>query len=155
MSNRYFGLYRGVVSKKDDLMRIKAFVPEVLGEFESPWASPCVPLGVRTVPDVNTHVWIEFESGDPSRPIWMGTAGGEVPSVVKTMANISFEVGLVVVEGELSDGKILYLSGEGNPLSRQQEYLKYAPVGSEYSDTETGDKWMKTNNGWKKLAFVT
>jgi len=59
----------------EGLMRIKALVPDVLGEQETTWAAPCVPPGVRSVPEVGTRVWIEFEAGDPSRPIWMGTAG--------------------------------------------------------------------------------
>ncbi len=78
MSNQYFGPYRGIVTDNDDpsgLMRIKAHVQEIFGEVETPWASPCVPPGVRSVPDVGAIVWIEFEAGDPARPIWMGTAG--------------------------------------------------------------------------------
>ena len=80
MSERFFGPYRGIVTDNDDpsgLMRIKARVPEIFGELETPWALPCVPPGVRSVPEIGTLVWIEFEAGDPSRPIWMGTAGVE------------------------------------------------------------------------------
>ena len=76
--SRYFGPYRGIVTDNDDptdRMRIRVRVPEVLGELENPWASPCVPPGVGAVPDVGSRVWIEFEAGDPSHPVWMGTAG--------------------------------------------------------------------------------
>jgi hypothetical protein len=46
------------------------------------WARPCVPYGHFFVPPIGTHVWIEFEGGDLSYPIWVGTwfADGEVPS---------------------------------------------------------------------------
>jgi hypothetical protein len=78
MNNQYFGPYRGQVTNNvdpDGLMRIKARVPDVLGELETNWALPCVPPGFGSVPDVGTSVWIEFEAGDPTYPIWMGTFG--------------------------------------------------------------------------------
>jgi hypothetical protein len=78
--SRYFGKYRGVVKDNKDpknLGRIKAGVPEVLGDVDSGWALPCVPYagegtGQYTIPPVGAGVWIEFEAGDPSRPIWSG-----------------------------------------------------------------------------------
>jgi uncharacterized protein involved in type VI secretion and phage assembly len=78
---RFYGKYRGIVQEVNDeekLGRIRAYVPEVYGEDEiSPWAMPCVPLagaahGLVCLPEVDDGVWIEFEAGDPSRPIWTG-----------------------------------------------------------------------------------
>ena len=61
-------------------------VPEVLGEIPSGWALPCAPYagtarGFFAVPPIGAGVWIEFEAGDVSRPIWTGGwwATGEVP----------------------------------------------------------------------------
>lgn len=84
-ANRYYGKYRGLVADNDDpqqLGRIKARVPEVLGDVTSGWALPCVPYagngsGQYTVPEPDTGVWIEFEAGDPSRPIWSGCWWGD------------------------------------------------------------------------------
>ena len=80
MNNQFFGLYRGVVTNNKDprgLMRIVVRVPEVLGELETDWALPCVSIGVGSIlmPEIGTDVWIEFEAGDISRPVWMGTLG--------------------------------------------------------------------------------
>lgn len=83
--SRYFGKYRGLVRDVDDpqnLGRIKAQVPEVLGEEDSPWAWPAVPFaganhGLVLLPEVGDGVWIEFEAGDLSRPIWTGGWWGE------------------------------------------------------------------------------
>lgn len=89
MRSRYFGKYRGLVADVDDpenLGRIKATVPEIYAEQQSPWAFPSVPFagaghGLVVLPEVDDGVWIEFEAGDPSRPIWAGTwwASGEMP----------------------------------------------------------------------------
>jgi hypothetical protein len=78
--SRYFGKYRGIVRENEDpesLGRVRALVPEVLGDVVSGWALPCTPYagsgsGQFTVPPVDAGVWIEFEAGDVSRPIWTG-----------------------------------------------------------------------------------
>jgi len=86
--NRYFGKYRGLAVDNNDPTsrgRIKVRVPAVLGDLEI-WAMPCVPyagngVGFHCLPEPETGVWIEFEAGDPSYPIWTGCfwADGELP----------------------------------------------------------------------------
>lgn len=88
-TDRFYGKYRGLVAINVDplsLGRLKAMVPEVLGEIPSSWALPCAPYagtgaGFFAVPPIGAGVWIEFEAGDVSRPIWTGAwwATGEVP----------------------------------------------------------------------------
>ena len=88
-TDRFYGKYRGLVAINVDplnLGRLKALVPEVLGEIPSSWALPCAPYagtgaGFFAVPPIGAGVWIEFEAGDVSRPIWTGAwwATGEVP----------------------------------------------------------------------------
>jgi uncharacterized protein involved in type VI secretion and phage assembly len=90
LDNRYYGKYRGYVSNVSDpesTGRIKAYVPRLLGEAETGWALPCTPYagpdqGLYTIPDVGAGVWIEFEGGDVSRPIWTGCywAKGDLPA---------------------------------------------------------------------------
>lgn len=79
--SRYYGKYRGLVTDNSDpsaIGRIKAQVPDVFGaDVVTPWATPCAPyagpgLGQFMIPPVGAGVWIEFEAGDPSRPIWCG-----------------------------------------------------------------------------------
>ena len=60
--------------------RIKARVPDVLGDRESGWAMPCAPfggsgMGFIALPSVDAGVSIEFEYGDPDYPIWSGCWG--------------------------------------------------------------------------------
>ena len=80
--SRYYGKYRGKVaenspSSPNNRGMIKVLVPEVLGDRVSNWAMPCVPyagegVGQFMIPPVNAGVWVEFEAGDISRPIWSG-----------------------------------------------------------------------------------
>ena len=86
--NHYFGKYRGKVEDTNDTTscgRIKVSVPAVLGE-ERVWAMPCVPyagdkIGSYMIPQKGSGVWVEFEGGDPSYPVWSGCfwANGELP----------------------------------------------------------------------------
>lgn len=88
LRTRFYGKYRGIVSDVDaSTMRIKAIVPTVLGETETGWCTPCVPyagpnVGFAFLPEVQSGVWIEFEGGDVSYPIWVGGywRDGEVPA---------------------------------------------------------------------------
>jgi hypothetical protein len=88
-ADRFYGKYRGLVLNNQDpsnLGRLQANVPEVLGGIPTGWAIPAAPYagtgaGFFAVPLVGAGVWIEFEAGDVSRPIWSGAwwAAGEVP----------------------------------------------------------------------------
>jgi len=79
-ASKFFGKYRGTVTdNRDPLLRarLKIQVPQVLGDAEV-WALPCVPyagkdVGLFALPKTGTMVWIEFEAGDPSYPIWTGS----------------------------------------------------------------------------------
>lgn len=79
LEDRFFGKYRGVVKDNQDPTgrgRLEVLVPAVMGE-QPVWAMPCVPyagknMGLYTIPEAGTGVWVEFEAGDPSYPIWVG-----------------------------------------------------------------------------------
>ena len=80
-----FGKYRGIVDSLGsgaELGLIKALVPEVLGEEVSQWARPAVPFagakhGFLALPEVGDGVWIEFEAGNVTQPIWSGFWWGD------------------------------------------------------------------------------
>jgi len=88
MEGCFFGKYRGLVTDNQDPTgcgQLKVIVPAVMGEEEI-WARPCVPyagnnMGLYAIPEPKTGVWVEFEAGDPSYPIWVGCfwADGQAP----------------------------------------------------------------------------
>jgi uncharacterized protein involved in type VI secretion and phage assembly len=88
VKGHYFGKYRGLVMDNSDPTnrgRLKVQVPAVLDSLEV-WAMPCVPyagnsVGFYSLPEPKTGVWIEFEGGDPSYPVWTGCfwADNELP----------------------------------------------------------------------------
>jgi hypothetical protein len=92
-ADHFFGKYRGLVANNMDPLsqgRLQAMVPEVLGEIPSGWAVPCAPYagpqaGFFAIPPVGAGVWIEFEAGDTSRPIWVGAWWGTAEVPMKPM----------------------------------------------------------------------
>lgn len=87
--SRFYGKYRGSVTEVEEggRGRIKAKVPSVLGDTPTGWCMPCVPyagkdVGIAFLPEVGSGVWIEFEGGDVSYPIWTGCywRDDEIPS---------------------------------------------------------------------------
>ena len=92
--NRFYGKYRGTVTDVDAAtMRVKASVPDVLPMGGTGWAMPCVPyagpqVGFIMLPEVGSGVWIEFEQGDVSYPIWVGCywSSGDIPSAASATA---------------------------------------------------------------------
>jgi hypothetical protein len=89
---KFYGKYRGTVINNIDpeqIGRIMAIVPAVSNVIPTSWAMPCVPFagkaeGFFAVPQIGSGVWIEFEGGDPDKPIWVGGFWGafaEVPTL--------------------------------------------------------------------------
>jgi hypothetical protein len=70
-NSRFFGLYRGVVitATPEGVLTLK--VPQVLANQVT---GPALPVGnvVGLLPEVNEGVWVLFEGGDPSYPLWIG-----------------------------------------------------------------------------------
>lgn len=107
MSKQFFGKYRGTVTDiQDPLMtlRIRAKVPDVMGDLESGWAMPCVPfggsgMGFFALPKVGAGVWIEFEHGDPDYPIWTGCWFGSMAELPSDLLAPPYKKIMLVTEG--------------------------------------------------------
>lgn len=89
---KFYGKYRGFVVDNADpeqRARLRLSVPSVLADAVTGWALPCLPFGglaghgLFLVPEVDARIWVEFEEGDLSQPIWTGTfwqKSGDPPS---------------------------------------------------------------------------
>jgi len=104
-SPKFFGVYRGTVVNNIDPMqlgRITAIVPDVSGITPTTWAMPCVPvagkqMGTYMVPQIGSGVFMQFEAGDPDRPVWIGGWWGtaaEVPALA--LAGVPADPNIVI-----------------------------------------------------------
>jgi uncharacterized protein involved in type VI secretion and phage assembly len=81
---RFYAKYRATVVDNNDPIargRLKVRVPAVMGETDV-WALPCLPLagpgmGAYLMPEIGAGVWVDFEDGNPSFPIWSGGFWGD------------------------------------------------------------------------------
>lgn len=138
--DRFWGKYRGLVTDVQDpdtLGRLRATIPEVLAEVESGWALPCVPyagagVGLHLIPPPGSGVWIEFEAGDPSRPIWTGCwwGAGELTSDdtpdVKFLRTANHQV---VLDDTAGSEAVRITDQQGNTLTLDADGVKLAHHG--------------------------
>jgi hypothetical protein len=75
---KFYGKYKGICRDIHDPKmrgRIRAEIPAVLGrglQSWSSWAEPCLQANSFQLPEEGDGVWVEFEGGNPSQPIWSG-----------------------------------------------------------------------------------
>ncbi len=122
--NRFYGKYRGTVTEVEDSGRIKALVPAVLGDQKTGWCLPCLPYagdqcGVAFLPEKDSGVWIEFEGGDVSYPIWVGCYwhDGEKPSRVKWHVKVIKTKGNQQIVLDDNDHSITMTDSNGNSVT--------------------------------------
>ena len=157
LRSRFYGKYRGIVTDVDSsTLRIKATVPAVLGSVPTGWALPCVPyagdgVGFFFLPEVGAGVWIEFEGGDVSYPIWTGCywRSGELPSdaspttrgvVTKADSKLLFDDDAETVSLEDTNGNTVTLDSSGVTSSRGSQKVT------------VGDSSVSVNDGAFEVA---
>jgi uncharacterized protein involved in type VI secretion and phage assembly len=136
----FYGKYRGVVSAVDPATcRITARVPSVLGDTDTGWCMPCVPYagpqcGIAFLPEAGSGVWIEFEGGDVSYPVWTGCYwrdGEPPPEAAPNVKVIVTAAGhkLILNDDEASitisdpNGNMVVLNASGITLSKASQQV--------------------------------
>ena len=160
-TSKYFGKYRGtVVGNVDPLQRgrLQVLVPTLLG-VEASWAMPCVPyagdgVGFYFLPELGTSVWVEFEAGDISYPIWSGCfwneggiAAADADPKIKFLKTKKFKLRIDDGNGEII---IENDSGSQIKLTAQEILIKSSNVTQEVSaarKTELTSASFRVNNG--------
>ncbi|MBV9211824.1 MAG: hypothetical protein JOZ52_14380 [Acidobacteria bacterium] len=164
-SSRFCCKYRGKVADVDDpekLGRIRALVPEIYGETEtSPWAMPAAPFagnqhGFVFIPEVDDGVWIEFEAGDISRPIWAGGwwADGELPApgAPKVRAIVTTEGHKFVLDDDAKEIQLLHSGGAELKMTDSDISLTIGQ--SEFKMTSAGEISLKAGTTEIKLSLT-
>jgi uncharacterized protein involved in type VI secretion and phage assembly len=153
LRNRFYGKYRGAVTEIDDAtLRIKAKVPAVLGEQASGWCMPCVPyagksVGIVFLPEVGAGVWIEFEGGDVSYPIWSGCywRAGEMPEDAKPKVKVIVTKEKLKILFDDENKKIEISDANDNTITLDSDGLKLAHGDSK--KIEISSSAVKINDG--------
>lgn len=104
VAKRHWGKYRGTVVDNQDIPPSGRLLVSVPGIVITNWAMPCVPLadilaGTFVRPRIGANVWVEFERGDPDKPIWVGCWWGEgqIPRMAEEY-NAVPEVSVMTIE---------------------------------------------------------
>jgi uncharacterized protein involved in type VI secretion and phage assembly len=151
MRSRHYGIYRGVVTDVDAAtMRVKASVPSVLPNSTTGWAMPCVPyagpqVGFVMLPEIGSGVWITFEGGDPSYPVWVGMywASSDIPSQASaTVKSIIASAGSIAMDNNA--GSITLTDAQQNTVTLDSSGVT-AKSGS--SSVAIGSGGVNVNNG--------
>ncbi len=160
VESRYYGKYPGIVTDVDDpsaVGRIRARVPEVFGEdTQSGWATPSAPVGgganrgFFALPDVGDTVWIEFEAGDITRPIWAGTFWG-APSSTGGQDDLGTASGSEAPEGAdnpAGPGQNVWRTSAGHVISMDDQggiVVVAEAAGAEIRITASGEITIKAD----------
>jgi len=127
---KFYGKYRGTVTDNADPMqlgRLQVTVTDApLCGNGSGWAMPCVPyagknVGLFLIPPKDALVWVEFEEGDPDKPIWAGCfwASGEMPAspAVAETKLLKTDAGTIMLNDQKGSGSITIKMNDQNELT--------------------------------------
>jgi uncharacterized protein involved in type VI secretion and phage assembly len=100
----------------------------VLGDTTSGWCLPCVPYAgdqaaICFLPERGAGVWIEFEGGDPSFPIWVGCYWheNEIPDRVKPDVKVIRTKANQEIVLDDNHHSISISDGSGNSVTMDQD----------------------------------
>jgi hypothetical protein len=135
VAKRHWGKYRGSVVDNQDIPPRGRLLVSVPGIVITNWALPCLPVasiesGTFMRPQIGSNVWVEFERGDPDKPVWTGCFWGEadLPPIAfeedlipaeTIMSMVTSVNGIVVsdvpvpVSGPAPPGNVVITSGDG------------------------------------------
>ncbi len=105
VAKRHWGKYRGTVVDNHDVPPSGRLLVSVPGIVITNWAMPCVPLadvatGTFMRPRIGDNVWVEFERGDPDKPIWVGSwwGAGQIPAMALASAIVPPVLSVMTIE---------------------------------------------------------
>ena len=164
----YYGIYRAQVQEidEDDQARVKVTVPSLGKEKEKieSWAYPCVPFagnghGAVFMPEKKDWVWLVFEGGNLSTPIYMGGwyAEQELPAefqgkLGKARGFRSKSGSHIMIDDEAEEVRVLGRSTDDNGT----EFNSYISIRAKDKEiiiqTDGGDVIYLADDGIKMIS---
>jgi hypothetical protein len=137
-SRRHYGKHRGTVINNEDPYFQGRLMVSVPGIVISNWALPCVPLtdlamGTYVRPRIGANVWVEFERGDPNKPIWVGCywGKGDEPDLAKASRAVPPVNAVISMETKLNGISIcdIPIAGSNVLIRSPQATIMLTPTG--------------------------
>jgi uncharacterized protein involved in type VI secretion and phage assembly len=153
---RFPDLYVARVETVEDLGRIQVSIPSIF-EANDPsafaWARPCMPFAHFFVPNVGDFVWVAFENGDPSAPVWLGIwyPQGTVPSEADVSPPVKRVIrsasGHVIVMDDTDGSEALSITDKfGNSIEMRQNAVLIKCVADLTIDASGKNVVIKANS---------
>lgn len=112
--DKFYGKYRALVASDVDPTasgRLQVSVP--LAGLTDVWAEaslPPVPRSLLSMPAVGSTIWVEFEGGDPSLPVWTGAtwdSQADVPAdlTIESSGTLTLRAGAVTVASAVTQAQ--------------------------------------------------
>jgi uncharacterized protein involved in type VI secretion and phage assembly len=151
----FYGKYRATVTDNNDPNQsgcVKVQVPALFDDSETDWATPCVPYatpdhGFFVMPEIGDTVWVEFEAGDPSRPIWTGGwfPQGKAPALKPEQKQFETAGGQhILIDDTSGSMQIEIKDGNGNTVTLTSSGITLARGGIKIEITDSS---VSVNDG--------
>jgi hypothetical protein len=166
VATSYFGKYRGIVTDvndPDNQCRIKARVDGLLNGQETGWALPVAPFagdghGMVMLPELDSGVWIEFEAGQLSAPLWSGAwwADGQRPNPqgAKVRVIVSEKGHKVILDDENNELKLVH--GSSTEVTPMEIKISGSEIMLSFGlcDIKISNDNISLNNGQIKIGLA-
>ncbi len=169
---RFFGIYNGIVVNNSDpssTNRLQISVPQITGDDFLNWAEPSLKSAV-VLPEVGDKVWVTFESGDTSYPVWMSGSNSVADAVYGAFSSYVDQSAILGFPKAMQFEKIDEANGisiaNDNSATPKKTRITFATAGTynlqfsaQFKNTHTQDHdvyiWLRKNGSSATGADLT
>jgi len=170
--SRFFGIYSGIVVNNSDpssANRLQISVPQITGDDFLNWAEPSL-TGDIVLPAVGDKVWVTFESGDTSYPVWMSGSNSVADAVYGAFSSYVTQYATTASPKAMQFEKTDEANGvsiaNDNSTSPKKTRITFATAGTynlqfsaQFKNTHTQDHdvyiWLRKNGSSATGADLT
>jgi phage baseplate assembly protein gpV len=163
LTPQYFGKYKAQVvdsyDEKEQRGRVRVKCPTVLGDDMSGWCEPCFTStndlsGDFSLPTVGETVWVEFEEGDPNKPIWIGNWHSENKTPLETIRGKENQPAASPLRDyKENHDKVRVISFDKCTLVMHKDYMRlyFGEAGDSEFYTNFDECYLSRTNGMMKF----